>query len=184
MRFPVERDRTSSWGDHGVQSNLLVIDMFGLDPLQSHRRCPTGVLALLVAMLCAPLSAHAGCGDYVIMSGRSAHSEDSARHRKVFLPTPVPANHPLARRLQNGQDSIPEQSRCHGPGCSSRSIPLSAPATDTSVSIDHWGDVSQVLVLPVLAASRLLVERRQGFAEGCRSSIFRPPRDLPCRLCG
>lgn len=135
----------------------------------SLRAC-TAVVVLL-ACLAAPRAAQAGCGDYVLIGGR---------HRPIRHLAPTAASD--SADLQNGglsrdaDERTPARAPCHGPGCSQRSLPPAAPASEIQLPVERWAIGRAGQAPPSLSISRLLVSRSELPADGFVPTILRPPR--------
>src|SRR5262245_52218719 len=112
-------------------------------------------LALLAYGLLFPSRADASCGDYVMVGGRHVAPHDADLSR---------------------QSQAPGAPRCHGPHCSSHSIPPATPAPKVEVTVERWaisGSVDRDL-LPNDAS--WLADLRDVPRDGYGLSILRPPR--------
>lgn len=126
-------------------------------------------LASVVFVCLCPVSAQAGCGDYVVVTGSGAN------HSHSLIGVTDPAHLPLSL---SGSSHTPLRMPCQGPNCSNRrSLPPLAPPAPQRLAVDQWailpGDVatnaSDEIVVPVTDPSL-------GFAMSHFSRIFRPPR--------
>src|SRR5262249_9765511 len=80
---------------------------------------PGTLLAFFAASLCAPATAHASCGDYVVLGG----------------PTPAPAAAALPPHVDSPGKPAPP---CHGPTCSRGTLPPLLPPAAPVATPDEW----------------------------------------------
>jgi hypothetical protein len=127
------------------------------------RGAAAAILTLLGSALLAPSTAHASCGDYVMIG-----SHHSAHHSG-----PAASGYTDSTGQADDQTPVP---RCHGPHCSNKSLPPAAPAPRIEMTVEQWavwGDAS-LAILP--DCESLLAEARAVTCDGFGLSVLRPPR--------
>ena len=122
------------------------------------------LVAACVAMFACPLTAVAGCGDYLHQASP-----------KEWLPSDQTAD---TSRMSTHERSIPSPQRpCHGPQCSRQTPEPISPSPSLTIPVrDQWA-------LPTILAndlptnlSRFFCEPPLVLSEGAISAIERPPR--------
>jgi len=125
-------------------------------------RWPAGAtLALLAAILNAPSSAHASCGDYLMAGAHPAMSVATGTAPDSIPVIPAP------------------HAPCSGPTCSGRAplLPVTPPAP-APVSGEQWGCAVSLPALQGPGFTSCVLETDTVLPTRCPNSIYHPPRVL------
>jgi hypothetical protein len=125
------------------------------------RGAVAAMLALLGSALLAPSTAHASCGDYVMIGS----------HHNAHHSGPAASDH-----TESAGTPAEQTPRCRGPHCSNNSLPPAAPAPRIEMTVERWA-VSGGTSLTILPdCGSLLAETRVVACDGFGLSVLRPPR--------
>jgi hypothetical protein len=115
---------------------------------------PGTLLAFLVAALGAPATAHASCGDYVVLGSPTTHAA-----------VPSHADHPR---------KLPEP--CHGPACSRGTLPPLLPPAVSVPTPEEWTLPAVERLAASPDPSGWCPEPAAQRPRKSSTSIFHPPR--------
>jgi hypothetical protein len=123
------------------------------------------LVALTLLGWCAPATARAGCGDYVVLDAHPALAESAAHPTPAVAPTrPTPLRLPVP---------------CHGPTCGRGSLPPLNAVPPVAPSTDQWGEVGSCSMLPEPGEPAPWSLSALGHPRHRPTSIYHPPRLLP-----
>lgn len=141
----------------------------------------SATFALLGVIVCAPESAYATCGDYLLHGDAGTGMPRGHRlHRAATKDvSPVSANTPSRSRPTTSEGRTPLRPACNGPGC--RRNPASpgtpaAPLPKIEVSRETFGMTASHLVPNPESHGRRAVEESGEPARGHHCRIDRPPQ--------
>jgi len=154
---PSDRAKTFFFANHPGKVNCVFGFCYSLLGItQRHLLVSAAVVA--ACLLAAPEAAQASCGDYVIISGQSAHSDAS----------------PMAGSHSSSERGIPI---CRGAGCQQRrEVPASSPQR---VTLDEhsWGWLPKLCSSSSGSEGALCAPTEQPLRAVCLAAgLFRPPR--------
>lgn len=128
------------------------------------------VAFLLLAGGIVTSEAHASCGNYVWVQGRSPTVDAS-------MPTHDRQSHQAQSTEGRGKIPVgPGAPTCHGPNCSSDSPAPAAPAPSIKVHFERWACHAPAELRTGIKSVRLIEDASPALAEGFGLSILRPPR--------
>lgn len=125
-------------------------------------------MLILAAVLLAPATARASCGDYVRMGQHPAHATSAA------APFPPRDSANVAVPVVPTQKPVPP---CSGPSCSRRTpIAPTAPVPPAPVEGKHWGCVDSADLTAGNRPARFTAAESSARPVHRAESVFHPPR--------